>query len=308
MLKAIKEMNYADNDVALYVVDIKEATTKTNSKYLRVTLRDTKKKEITCNYGGRSLENTELKVGEGYEFIVNRGTYNGNDSYTLVNVKTKLSDVSEYVSDMSGLAPTMDKYFNDVILSISDNKLKQFTTVMYEKMKEMGFLRSSAAQSMHHNYLSGLAYHTYGMVKVAESIAATDKRVNRDILVVGCLIHDAGKLVELVTDEKGNASYTAKGLLKGHLCIGEEIVSEVARGILEEDVAMQLSHIMLSHHGKLEWGSPVEPKTLEAFLVHQIDLIDSRKEMFCREYETIESGEVSDKRVIGLDNNFIYKP
>lgn len=298
-MENIKEMVYGDNTTVMYVVDVKESKTRTGSTYLRVTLRDKMKREITCNQWGASLGSTVLQKGKLYEVTVNKGTYNGSDSFTLVAVGNESeAGLEEYINDASHMVEEINREIIEAINGITDTELKEFMVYAYGEMVNHGFLSSSAAKSVHHNYKSGLAYHTYGMVKLALAIAQADKRVNKDILVAGCILHDIGKLVELKTEEDGSASYTKEGLLYGHLVIGESLVKKMAEGRISNiNTVNHLCHIILSHHGKMEWGSPVEPMTVEAFLVHQIDYTDSRKEIFFKTYETLDDGEIAEKRL-----------
>ncbi len=142
------------------------------------------------------------------------------------------------------------------------------------------FSDAPAARTLHHAYVGGLLEHTLSMVVIANFMAKHYPYVNKDLLISGVLIHDAGKTLEY--DTTANFDFTDDGRLVGHiarsLLMVEQAVLELGN-IGEHDVR-QLLHLIASHHGTLEWGSPVLPKTLEAVLLHQIDLIDSRVQGF----------------------------
>jgi len=132
-----------------------------------------------------------------------------------------------------------------------------------------------AAVTVHHDYRSGLLEHVLKIVDVV-SAQADAYRANRDLLVAGAILHDIGKLEEL-SYSLGTA-YTTEGNLVGHIAIGAGIVRDLAREIPEfpADLLMQLEHLILSHHGSRENGSPVEPMTVEAFILAAADDLDSK--------------------------------
>jgi len=109
--------------------------------------------------------------------------------------------------------------------------------------------------------------------------------LNTDLLIAGVLLHDIGKAIEYTTE--GAFDFSDDGRLVGHIVRAVTLVETAASGMaFPEDELRQLTHLIASHHGNLEWGSPVVPKTLEAVLLHQIDLLDSRMQGF---YDHINS-------------------
>ncbi|MCA9938093.1 MAG: HD domain-containing protein [Anaerolineales bacterium] len=142
------------------------------------------------------------------------------------------------------------------------------------------FADAPAARRMHHAYMGGLLAHTLSMVRLAHALAAHYPYVNRDLLVSGVLLHDMGKVFEYGTD--AGISVSDDGHLVGHIVRGVIIVEKAAAELddFPADALQQLVHLIASHHGQMEWGAPVTPKTLEAILLHQIDLLDSRVQGF----------------------------
>ncbi len=142
------------------------------------------------------------------------------------------------------------------------------------------FINAPAARHMHHAYISGLLEHTLSMAALALKLADHYPYVDRDLLLAGALLHDAGKAIEY---EVGNGfEFSDDGRLVGHI-IRAIVMAEHAAGKLDNfpaDKLRRLVHLIASHHGTTEWGSPVVPKTLEAVLLHQIDLLDSRVQGF----------------------------
>ncbi len=138
------------------------------------------------------------------------------------------------------------------------------------------FANAPAARSLHHAYVGGLLEHTLSMVTIARQLAEHYPYVNKDLLVAGTLLHDIGKTREYNTGS--SFDFTDDGRLVGHI-VRAIIMIEIAAADIEgfpESQLRELNHLIVSHHGTLEWGSPVVPKTLEAILLHQIDLLDSR--------------------------------
>jgi 3'-5' exoribonuclease len=141
------------------------------------------------------------------------------------------------------------------------------------------FSAAPAARTMHHAYIGGLLEHTLSMATLANTIADHYPYVNKDLLLSGILLHDMGKTEEYSID--GSFDFSEDGRLVGHIVRGVLLIEKAAAEIdFPPNDLRQLLHLILAHHGTLEWGSPVKPKTLEAILLHQIDLLDSRVQGF----------------------------
>lgn len=138
------------------------------------------------------------------------------------------------------------------------------------------FKRAPAAKSLHHAYLGGLMEHTLSLVEMCRMAAERYGRLNGDLLVAGALLHDLGKIYEL--DYQGPFCYTNEGKLLGHIAIGLDVVSRKVRAVpnFPDETRLQLLHLLVSHHGQLEYGSPKEPYTLEAVVLNYLDTLDSR--------------------------------
>jgi 3'-5' exoribonuclease len=169
-------------------------------------------------------------------------------------------------------------------------------------LKEWGdrFRRTAAARNYHHARRGGLVEHTAQMMRVAVGIAPLYPELNVDLLIAGVLFHDSGKLWENSFTENGFImGYDERGELIGHISIGLELVNSLWRKLSaenaeswknltpsSEDVRMHLLHLVGSHHGEMQFGSPVFPKTPEAMALHYIDNLDARLEMFSAGYTT----------------------
>jgi 3'-5' exoribonuclease len=138
------------------------------------------------------------------------------------------------------------------------------------------YSRAPAAKAMHHVYLGGLLEHSLAVATLADDICRRYPGLNRDLLVAGALLHDVGKISELRYAR--SFDYTDVGKLIGHIVIGVEIVEEKLRSLpgFPLELAILLKHLLLSHHGQYEFGSPKRPKTLEAVILNFIDDLDSK--------------------------------
>jgi 3'-5' exoribonuclease len=148
------------------------------------------------------------------------------------------------------------------------------------------YKRAPAAMSYHHAFLGGLLEHVLSLVQLGDQVCDHYEFLRRDLLLAGLVLHDVGKIEELSFSR--GFRYSTRGQLLGHISIGLEMVQEKMRQIPGFPVELkgQIEHIILSHHGKVEFGSPKEPVFPEALLVHFLDEIDSKLEAMRAQYAT----------------------
>jgi len=156
--------------------------------------------------------------------------------------------------------------------------LKQLVLALLDRHREE-ILSSPGAQLYHHPYLGGLLEHTWSVARHALQSLAVYPGLNADLVLAGAILHDLGKIKELAQPQAPER--TPAGHLLGHIVLGWEMVREEARTqeFPDPDLLLQLEHIILSHHGALEFGSPILPQTREAMLVYYLDEIDSKLKM-----------------------------
>lgn len=171
-----------------------------------------------------------------------------------------------------------------------DNLVELFGLMAADKGFWDAFCEAPAAKTMHHARIGGLLEHSLHCMRVAKSLAL-HYPVNEDLLTFCAIFHDIGKIRELSWG-KGGFAYTTEGRLIGHVVIGEKIISSYIAQLPDfpKELAMQISHIILSHQGEQEYGSPEVPKTLEALLVHFIDNMDARTEMYIASTTNVNGG------------------
>jgi 3'-5' exoribonuclease len=180
--------------------------------------------------------------------------------------------------------PTSGKNVDDmfaallvVVRSMKSDHLRQLTLDVIEdpEIKPL-FMQAPAAKSIHHAWRGGLLEHVLSICKILDFLAGHYETLNRDLLIFGGIFHDIGKVWELSYD--GAMGYTDKGRLLGHMLLACELVEKKASKILgfSEDLKDMCKHIILSHHGRLDYGSPKRPKFMEAVLVAMVDDLDSK--------------------------------
>jgi 3'-5' exoribonuclease len=165
--------------------------------------------------------------------------------------------------------------------NIQNKPLKLLLSAFFDDLEFVQmYQHSPSAISRHHNYVGGNLEHSVGVVRLCQNIMEMYPSINKDLLVTGALLHDIGKLKEYTYAASIDVSY--EGNFIGHIVIGEQWIREKIQKLREDgeefpiDLEFQLIHLILSHHGKYEWGSPKIPKLLEACVLHQADLMDSQ--------------------------------
>ncbi len=186
------------------------------------------------------------------------------------------------------------------VASINDPRFKALCDRFLEQYGER-FRRAAAARGNHHARRGGLLEHTSRMMESALALWPIYPELNRDLLIAGVLFHDTGKLWETCPPERGfGIESELRGELLGHLSIGIELINALWRELPKEgwqdlspsseEVRLHLLHLVAAHHGQLEFGSPILPKTPEAAILHFVDNIDARLEMFSSAYESASPG------------------
>lgn len=236
-------------------------------------------------------------------------SYKGKLQLKLNTIDSYLG--SEYtIADFVKAAPLplfeMKTYLRDKLESIQSPTVKYITRYCLDKTEGAVF-NYPAAKSVHHAFHSGLIYHIYGMLKIAESVIPL-RGLNADYLNAGIIIHDLGKVLEIhYTHMVIGDSYTTEGQLLGHIPIVYEWILEAvhkAEEPLDQDAVLNLKHMILSHHGKLEWGSPVIPLTPEAVALHYIDNLDAHTQQINSSLEGLDKGQWSQKIGVPPFNKF----
>ena len=219
-------------------------------------------------------------------------------------LSAKEVDVTRFIKSAPREKQELIDKLNYYLLSIKNPDCSKIVNYFINKDKDKIFIYP-AASSIHHEYASGLLMHTVSMLEIGEFLYKKYPDVNYDLLMSGIILHDLGKTVELEGDIV--FKYSLEGRLLGHISIMAAEIRKAADKLgIKGEVPLLLEHIVLSHHGQLEYGSPVLPLTKEALLVSLIDNLDSKMTIVTKALEGVEKGEFSQK-VFALDNRTFYK-
>jgi len=165
----------------------------------------------------------------------------------------------------------------EAINSIQDPHLSSLVDHFYADSEWMArFMEAPSARRVHHAYFGGFLEHTFELLLLARPLMTLYPEIDPDLLVVGILLHDIGKMEELTWGF--DTDYTDEGRLIGHIVLGERSISRVIENIegFPKERALEVLHLVISHHGRYEWGSPRRPKSLEAVALHYLDNLDAQ--------------------------------
>lgn len=269
----------------------------------------------------------QLQAGLFYKLSGEFGRGSDGKSIDSRAWKARLLDEHEAALLLTGSGELREKqeqdyrFIEDTVENIDDPRLKALSSRFLETYGER-FRRTGAARKNHHARRGGLTEHVAQMMRCAIQVAESYAFLNRDLLVSGVLFHDVGKLWENAYSKNSfTMPYTEVSELIGHIPMGMEIVNKLWRDIIAdgdladswkdleppgEKVRLHLLHLIASHHGEIAFGSPVVPRTPEAQVLHYIDNIDAKMEMFGHCYATSEKlGEKIYKKVWPLEGNLV---
>ena len=200
----------------------------------------------------------------------------------------------------------MTKELDDRIDRISNSNLTKLIRLILSGERLEKYLKVPAGKSWHHSYLHGLLEHTLEIIKICDLIADFHTEVNRDLLITGAILHDFGKTEELSSD--ASFEYTDRGKLIGHIVIAASEIEKAAESIpgFPGQLKDQLIHLVLSHQGKLEFASPVEPKTLEAIILYHSDELSAKANAYKNAIEIERNSKSNWTRFIPLANTSLY--
>jgi 3'-5' exoribonuclease len=272
-IAALKEGDWVEE---IYLVTSKQVSTAKNGvTYLSLKLADK-----TGEIDGRLWDNADEVSGkfEREDFVRIKGmasVYQGSMQIkmkTLEKVDDSRVDVANFLEASPRNVDEMVKELRTVAAALSNVYLRQLMNAFLDDPSFMtSFKRAPAAKTLHHNYIGGLLEHVVELVVLSRDVARHFPSVDLDLLTVGAFLHDIGKVKELAV--RKSIEYTTEGRLIGHISLGYEMIVEKVNAIssFPAELALLLKHIMLSHHGEYEFGSPKRPKIQEAIIINYLD-------------------------------------
>lgn len=226
--------------------------------------------------------------------------------HSLSPLKESDFNPADYVVSTSLSLEFMQKRIYETLDSMKDPIYQGICKSVVSNYADKLFVYPAAAKN-HHDFVGGLATHMIAMIDLAESFCVLYPILNRDLLIAGVVLHDLGKMEELSGPIL--TEYTLEGKLVGHISIMQSKVTELAikLGVETSEQVTLMRHMILSHHGEYEFGSPVLPMLMEAEMLNYIDNVDARMNMLTKALDQVQPGEWT-ARVFALENRSFYKP
>lgn len=295
-------------DETLLVTNVSRGLTNAGATYLNVEFQD-KSGIIDAKIWDANEEVIEIvQVGNVIKVMGDVLLYRGNLQLRINRVYAL--EANEYdITDFLKASPVDRSQLEEEIMGYIeqiDNEILHTLTLKIVRDHLEEYFTYPAASRIHHEFVGGLATHVLGMLKIADTLTHLYPFVNKSLLYSGIILHDFGKTKELSGPIL--TKYTTEGKLLGHISLMQADLLVFARelGVQDSEEVMLLRHLILSHHGEYEYGSPVLPLVVEAELLTFIDNLDARINMLDKAMDTIEVGEFT-SRIFSLENRAFYK-
>ena len=310
MLAAITTLQPGEAvDHTLFIKQSTKSVTTAGKPFMTLILQD-KSGDIEAKLWDTNEEHERTYAAETIVHVSGEiHDYRGKNQLRIKAIRVVGPEEGISISDLvpSSSVPKEELYdeLTQFFFEIRNANIARITRYIMKEFKE-DILVFPAATKNHHDYISGLLDHMVSMLRLGKAICDLYPTLNRDLLYAGIMLHDIGKVRELSGPIA--TTYTVEGNLLGHISI---MVTEVAKAAaslnIEGEEVMLLQHLVLSHHGQEEWGSPKRPMIQEAEILHYIDNIDAKMNMLTRVLNKTQPGQFSE-RVFALDNRAFYKP
>jgi 3'-5' exoribonuclease len=252
--------------------------------YLNVRLKD-KTGELDGKVWDNAIEfDRQFKKGDVIYIEGKAASYKNAIQISIVNIKKYAGEdvePTDYLPAAKGDIATMFKEMLAYVEKIQTKPLQILLQAFFHDQKTAElFQRAPAAKGFHHIYLGGLLEHSLSVVRLLDKVADHYPNLDRDLLLAGGMLHDIGKIYEFNYDSL--IEYSDEGRLIGHIVMGVEMINKKIEAIPDfpAPLALKMRHIILSHHGEFEFGSPKRPKMMEALVVHFIDDLDAKLNAF----------------------------
>lgn len=303
-----KTLNNGMCDGFVLIKRCEEKKTKNGASYLDLIIGD-KDGEMPAklwDFSGKEIFEEEMVVKI-------RGTveqYNGKDQFRIAQIRPAAAG-DDY--NLSELVPSSEvggqQIFNMLLKraeAFKDPDFKAITTAILNEKKDL-LINCPAAFKLHHAMIGGLMLHTMSIVRMAEEICRIYPNINKDLLLAGAILHDVAKTWEFSLGKTGLVKgYSTEGELIGHLVKGAMYVEEAGKKLnINREKTVLLEHMILSHHGVPEYGSPVRPMFLEAEILSALDTLDAEIYEFNSATSKAEPGKFTERQW-SLDNRKLY--
>jgi len=279
--------------------------------YLTVRLKD-KTGEIDGKVWDNAVElDRQFKKGDLIAIEGRAANYKNAIQISIVGLRKLDWEEADPLDYLPGAKNNVDVMYGEMMAYVDKIQNKPLQDLLYaffqDEKTALLFKRAPAAKGFHHIYLGGLLEHTLSVVRLLEKIAEHYQNLNKDMIITGGLLHDIGKIYEFSYDRL--IEYSDEGRLIGHIVIGVEMIDKKIATIPDfpPQLALELRHIILSHHGEFEFGSPKRPKTMEALVVHYIDDLDAKLNAFQSIIDDAANGDSDWTTYNRFFERFLYK-
>ncbi len=307
-MKFIKELNEGERVTSQFLIsNVNKGVNNLGSAYLNIELKDSSGQIPAKKWEVNEEDNDIFVVGNVVEATCEIIKYKDSLQAKIITAKLLNEEDIDIVRLIQSAPIPMEELKKDLLAFVNSVKDPDCSALLnyFLKKYESKIYVYPAASSIHHEYSSGLMMHIVSMAKMGEFIAANYKNINRDLLITGIILHDIGKLTEL--EGPVIYHYSLEGKLLGHISIMASEIKEAANKLsLKSEVPLLLEHMILSHHGQHEYGSPVLPLTSEALALHLIDNTDSKLTILNKALDDTEVGQFTQK-IFALDGRLFYK-
>ncbi|MCA9216887.1 MAG: HD domain-containing protein [Planctomycetales bacterium] len=282
----ISQLGDRDEVNEVYIASEKQLRPNRNGDlYLQLRLTDKTGVVNAMMWNAKESVYNSFENGDFVDVTGKSQVYNGNMQVILSHIdRAKPGSVDDSAFSHIGAdqLEDMSRQVAAMIRAMDDFHLKNLgECFLMDDEFQRKFTSAPAGIKNHHAYPGGLLQHVLGLMQLAAKVACHYPALNRDILIMGAFLHDIGKIDELTYDRA--LGYSDSGQLVGHLVQGVSILDkkieeaeQLANERFPEDLAIQLRHLIVSHHGKMEFGSPKVPMTLEAVALHYLDDMDAK--------------------------------
>lgn len=307
-MKMIAELNDNEHVEGQFLVgNVTKGVSTTGAVYFSLELRDASGTLIAKKWDAKPQDEQIFAVGNVVSVVGETNKYKDQLQLKILTAElVPLEDIDavRFIKAAPVSKEELIKRFNDHVSSIKNQDCLKIINYMVQKNQDKIF-SFPAAVSIHHEYSSGLLMHSITMADIANYLGPI-YGVDHDLIIAGCLLHDLGKTVEL--EGPVVYRYTLEGKLLGHISIMCAEIRKAAEELnIQSEIPLLLEHMILSHHGQQEFGSPVMPLTKEALLLSLIDNLDSKMVVVDKALSEANNGDFTTK-VFPLDNRSFYKP
>ncbi len=307
----IKDLTKEVNNVELIAIADKatQGTASNGSTYLSITLKDRTGTIEARLWDARPKDIESLIKGNCYKVSINIIEYR-KVLQAKINSYNIVDNASINLDDFIEVAPlSADAMYDEIITTVKKMKTNEYREIMILILAKYGeqFKIWPAAIRNHHEIKSGLIWHSLTMLQMAKNVVNVyhDRLIDAELLYCGVILHDLGKVIEITSGATNNFSF--EGKLLGHISIMANELNHLAQSNnLNSEKIVLLEHMILSSHGRLEYGSPVEPRLLEAEILSFLDNLDARIYRIDKELEKTSLNEQT-QRLLSVEGRWFLK-